>query len=265
MRIEEYNRTYLSEENGVYVYSLQDSDIIEKYDELYAPAFAEVKDSLEEELNWLNQSYDLNKPISSSNLLLREDKKNMLIHAGSYYEWDYNYDLSNVGYTYVDLDSDGSFELIFGVLNYTDTDWCPKDYFERAYTLVDGESIQICDGGSRDLHWLGNDGYIYETGSSGAAYSGIYRLHFDKNHLEMRGRSSFLSRGFIEDEFLGIWKVPIHLVDSFEDIEEAALLEKNQITEEEWRAMNEEWQNRQVTVDWLKFSDYMEKHNISAE
>ena len=90
-----YDRTYLYEENGKYIYSLTDTNIIEKYDELYANAFQDMVDSYDEVMKWQNQSYDFGSITRTSNLLYKNDN-NTVITLGSYYEMDYNFDLNNV-------------------------------------------------------------------------------------------------------------------------------------------------------------------------
>ena len=79
-----YDRTYLYEENGKYIYSLTDTNIIEKYDELYANAFQDMVDSYDEVMKWQNQSYDFGSITRTSNLLYKNDN-NTVITLGSYY------------------------------------------------------------------------------------------------------------------------------------------------------------------------------------
>lgn len=247
-----YDRTYLEEKDGGYVYKMSDPDIIKKYDELYAAAFADVVASYKEAVEWQNQSFDFNKPLTITDLVQGGDSKNYFLKTGSYYEMDYGFDLNNVGYTYVDLDSDGTFELIFGVLSDADTDWVPEDFFERAYGLVDGKPVKFCEGGSRDEHWLGSDGCIYETGSGGAAYSGTWRLHFDPSLLKAGENVDWGSNGFVEDEFVGYWEVPVHIKEDVADIDEQALKPENRISEDELAGLEEEWSSRKVRIDWLR-------------
>ena len=255
-----YDRTYLVEENDTHTYELNDKDLVSQYNALYADAFQDMVDSYEEVMQWQNQKYS-EQSATTSNLLYRESGGSNVINTGSYYEMDYNFDLNNVGYTYVDLDSDGTFELIFGILKYDD--WTPDNIFERAYALVDGNVVKICEGGSRDYHWLGADGYIYETGSGGAAYSGTWRLHFDSTLLVVDENTDWGSNGFIEDEFLGYWEIPVHITDGpITDIDAAAKLPENAISEDDWTALNEEWESRQVEISWLKLSDYLEKYPL---
>ena len=257
-----YDRTYLEEENGTFVYRMSDTAIIQKYDELYEGAFDKIVESYEEVMQWQNQSFNASGTYTAGNLVLKDEADTTIMNTGSYYEMDYDFNLDNVGYTYVDLNSDGTFEIIFGVVSDADIGWVPEDYFERAYALFDGKLVHICDGGSRDLHWLGSDGYIYETGSSGAANCGSERLHFDPSKVDINDEIGWGSNGFISDEFLGYWDRPVHIKEPYEDIYEAASLPENQITDSEVEELTKEWESRQVKIDWLRFSDYMKKKTL---
>ncbi len=249
----EYDRKFLTESNGTYVYNVTDIELIAKYDELYADAFREVHDSYDEIMSWQNESFDFNKPAVASNLVMNEQKSYKAVSLGSNFEMDFGFDLNNVGYTYVDLDSDGSFELIFGVLQDAPLSWIPVNCFERAYTHVNGKPMKICEGGSRDLHWLGSDGFIYEEGSGGASYSGIWRLHFDKSLLP-RQSVDWGTYGFVEDEFVGYWEEPVHIVGPITDMDEAAKLPENLMEFEEMGTLSDEWASRQVEISWIRLT-----------
>ncbi|RKM56300.1 hypothetical protein D6853_05760 [Butyrivibrio sp. X503] len=255
-----YDRSFLKEKGGVYTYSLTDPELIAKYDELYADAFVSVVKSYKEVAEFKDQSYDDTQSAVVGDLLYKGTEENSVMNTGSYYEMDYGFDLNNVGYTYVDLDSDGTYEIIFGVLKPKYDDW-GVDCFERAFALVDGKVVKFCEGGSRDLHWLGNDGYIYETGSCGAANWGTWRLHFNSSALPKEDMD-WGSNGFTDDEFLGMWGEPgsVHIVGPIEDLDKAAAIPENQLAEGEWEALNEEWESRRVKIEWLTLSDYLKEH-----
>lgn len=253
-----YDTTYLVQDNGVYVYRLSDPELIKKYDELYAEAFADCIASYNEVMEWMDQDYEGEQPVATSNLLFQETDVKPVISTGSYFEMDYNFDLNNLGYTYVDLDSDGVFELIFGVCNktYEGDDGYYLKFFERAYALLDGKPVKIVEAGSRAVHWLGYDGHIYENGSSGAAYGGVYRYHFDKTLLT-HDDVDWGNMGFVIDEFWGLWEVPVHIVGPVTDFDQAALLPENQTDDWDFDSIYEEADRRRVHIDWLKMSDYL--------
>ena len=256
-----YDRTYLVSEDGVYTYTLTDAELIAEYDEKYFDAFKDVYESYEEVMQWQNQSYGLSIDKKQALLFDSFGNKNNVIKLGSYFEMDYDFDLNNLGYTYVDLDSDGTFELIFGVIN--GDEWTPTNIFERAYAIKDGTVTKICEGGSRDYYWLGNDGHIYNTGSGGAAYSGTWRMHFDLSLVSTTG-TDWGSQGFVADEFFGYWDGNVHITQGpIDDIDAQALLPENQISNEEYDKLSEEWDSRQIEMEWLKMTDYMNSHKIS--
>ena len=255
-----YNRIYLEKDGEGYIYRLSDPNLIAKYNELYADAFKSVVDSYNERISWMNQNYKSDQRGVFSNLLSIDNRRNQVINTGSDFELDYNFDLLNVGYTYVDLDSDGIFELIFGVLSYVYNDGLPMDVYERAFALSDDKVVKILEGGSRTNQWLGSDGHIYEYESGGAAYSGTSRLHFDKSELEgNENDADFGYIGFVEDEFVGYWEVPVHIIGPITDIDAMAKLKENQITDDECGALLKEWNEKRVRIDWLRLSDYLEK------
>ena len=251
-----YDRKYLEKDGEGYIYRLSDPELIAKYDELYADAFTSVVDSYNERISWMNQSHKPDQKTSVSNLVLKNNSENRVISTGSDFEMDYNFDLLNVGYTYVDLDSDGTFELIFGVLSYVYNDGLPMANYERAFALSNGKVVKILEGGSRIYHWLGSDGHIYEDGSGGAAYSGTWRLHFDKSELDCND-VDWGDIAFKEDEFLGYWERPVHIVGPITDMDMMAKLPESQIADDEWNALEKEWDARRVRIDWLRLSDYL--------
>ncbi|MCR5343332.1 MAG: hypothetical protein K6E70_08220 [Butyrivibrio sp.] len=259
-----FDRTYLEENNGQYTYRLTDQALIEKYNELYADAFASVIDSYNYVMEQQNQSYNFGNDYSGSSLVLRDNKENSFMKTGSYYEMDYNFDLHNVGYTYVDLDSDGTYEMLFGVMHDSDSEWSNGSVFERAFALVDGKVVKICEGGSRESFWLGSDGYIYNYGSGGAAYWGTERMHFDvaeiANSMDLRD-IDWGNRGFMGDEYLGYYERPIHITGDYTDLYTAAQDTKNDITEDEFNTLNDEWDSRQIIIDWIQFPDNLIKNS----
>lgn len=259
-----YDRTYLVKENGIYTYRMNEEDIVNEYDVLYKDAFQYVIDSYNDVMQWQNQRYDFSKKSTFSNLVYTDFKTNDFMTVGSYFEMDYNFNLDNVGYTYVDLDSDGKFELIFGVLSDAEADWIPEDYFERAFTLLNDKPVHFVEGGSRCLFWLGSDGSIYETGSGGAAYSGSWKYHFDISKLQVSDDGVWGSEGLVSDEFLGYWEKPVYINEPFEHIDMVVNDEKYSITEDQLDNLNNEWESRHVKIDWLRLSDYINNYSLSG-
>ena len=269
-----YDRTYLVKEGDGYIYRLEDEDIIKEYDELYADAFQETYDSYEDIKEMMEEGRGEFDNDGSSDYSLVDEKKDFGIGGfglldpealdngtsklGSYYEMDYGFDLANVGYTYVDLNSDGIFELIFGSVN--GDGWPPTTIFERVYTLIDNKPVHVFEGGSRCYLWLGDDGSIYETGSGGAAYWGMWRYHFDPSQVAPEG-SGWGGEGFVADEFLGMWEEYVHIEgEDAQEPDDTAQKSEYKISDDEYETLSEEWEARVVDIDWLLMSDYLEDH-----
>lgn len=259
-----YDDTYVKKHGGRYVYKLTDDEIIKKYDELYADAFADTIESYNKIWEYNFQSYNPGKSVSVNNLVYRENKESKLITVGSNFEMDYDFDLNNVGYTYVDLNSDGIFELIFGVI-YNEDDKEKgrerEDYIERAYALVDGHVVKFIEGGCKILHYLGSDGYIYEYEVGGASWWGYYRLHFVPYALDINENDLWGSQGLLQDEFVGSMDGSVHIQGSAANIGNASQVPEAAISYEECNKLMDEWESRRIDIDWFKLSDYLKKHS----
>lgn len=264
-----YDRTYLVEEGGIYTYRLTDPAIIEKYDELYADAFADTIKDHEFITKDMRYVPDSGATSGVHNLVYQKTEKEEFITTGSAYIQEYGFDLANIGYTYVDLDSDGTFELIMGVLykeEYTLKYGSPRiDHIFREYALVDGKVVKIGEGGNRWCHWLGSDGVIYEYGSGGAGDWGISKLHFRVSKVAGEEDVDWGFLGFEEYEFVGAVNcVSVHFNGSSNELYEETEIPKDAIIEyEEVTALMDEWEARRIYIDWIKMSDYMREHSFS--
>ena len=94
--------------------------------------------------------------------------------------------LENVGYTFIDLDNDGSMELIIGAILNSEKD---PAVFE-IWTLVDGESHMLAQGSSRNryiLQYAEDDGmwYIVNEASNSAFNSATYYLMLNEGKFEV--------------------------------------------------------------------------------
>ena len=263
-----YDRTYLTEEDGVYTYRLTDRAIIEKYDELYADAFADTINYNESIMQGMRYVPDSGAKGEAHTLVYRKSEKEEFITVGSAYIQEYGFDLSNIGYTYVDLDSDGTFELIMGVLykeEYTLKYGSPRiDHIFREYALVDGKVVKIGEGGNRWCHWLGHDGVIYEDGDSGAADWSLSKMRFSASEAAGEEDVDWGFLGFEEYEVIGsIDAVGVHFNGSAEGIYHSTEIPEDVIIEyEEVTRLWDEWETRQIYIDWLKMSDYMRGHSF---
>lgn len=96
-----------------------------------------------------------------------------------YWAWE-NADglLSRIGYSFRDSNGDGTNELLLGWIG--GDFWSMEDgYAFAVYTIKNGQPLLAFQGQERDRFLIGDDGYVYRSGSSGAAYSEYekYRFH----------------------------------------------------------------------------------------
>lgn len=94
--------------------------------------------------------------------------------------------LENVGFGFVDLDNDGSLELVIGAILHAQLD---PAVFE-VWTLVDGEPVMLAQGGSRNryvLQYVEEDRmwYVVNEGSNNAANSATYYLTLNEGKLQV--------------------------------------------------------------------------------
>lgn len=89
---------------------------------------------------------------------------------------------SEIGYTLVDINSDGNDELIFAEKN----DLQENNRILAIYTLKNNKAVLLADGGIRDSYYLLNDNMIFNTGSAGATYTiwGLYEINSSNDALE---------------------------------------------------------------------------------
>ncbi|MCD7785517.1 MAG: tetratricopeptide repeat protein [Oscillospiraceae bacterium] len=92
------------------------------------------------------------------------------------------YELSEIGYTYVDINGDRVMELLIGEC---EPYW--RGYFIDLYTIVDGQVTLIVSGTERSSYYLCEDGKIYFDGSAGAANSS-----YEYYSITRDGRLSFI-------------------------------------------------------------------------
>ena len=103
--------------------------------------------------------------------------------AATYYEGD---PMENVGFGYVDLDNDGSTELVIGAILNAELD---PAVFE-IWTMVDGEPVMLAQSGYRNRYFLqfseeDNAWYVANEGSNSAANYGTYYLMLIDGKLEV--------------------------------------------------------------------------------
>ena len=100
-----------------------------------------------------------------------------------YYEGD---PLENVGFGFMDLDNDGSWELVIGAIMNAEAD---PSVFE-IWTLVDEKPVMLAQGGSRNryvLQYVEEDGmwYVVNEASNSAFNSATYYLMLNEGSFEV--------------------------------------------------------------------------------
>ena len=107
------------------------------------------------------------------------------LSALPYYYYEGN-PQENVGFGFVDLDNDGSWELVIGAILNADKD---PAVFE-IWTLVNGEPVMLAQGSSRNryvLQYVEEDGmwYVVNEASNSAFNSATYYLMLNEGKFEV--------------------------------------------------------------------------------
>ncbi len=203
---------------------------------LYYQALCEQQTSQEQELNHYSEDYALLYSIVSP-YWAWEDSENIL---------------SKEGYAYVDLNEDGVEELLLG---WVDNEFWNMDegYVFAVYTLVDGEAVLAIEGWERCLYVVGEDGYLYQSGS----YS-VWENYYTK------GKFNPEYEGYLEPveelySHMGTtkkqeWK---YMQNASEN--EAVPMERDAALE-----LGENWMNNGKKLEYTLFSEYrqVEDSNI---
>ena len=98
-----------------------------------------------------------------------------------YWAWtDTDSLLDRTGWARMDLDGDGSEELLLG---WVGTEFWNLDegYVFAIYTLADDQPVLAVEGWERSLYVLGADGHLSHCGSSGADRTAWHRYRFDSS------------------------------------------------------------------------------------
>lgn len=120
------------------------------------------------------------------------------IYGGATYLWGYEPErgLADIGYQLIDLNGDGTDELIVSPIFDADQGYDVSMIYDL-YTLKDGKTVHLVASGERDRYYLCEDNTLYNEGSSSA--------------LE----SSFMSFSVSDDASLVLNEV--YLYDGWED------------------------------------------------
>lgn len=126
------------------------------------------------------------------------------------------YDGNDIGYMLLDINNDGTQELIIGLIGY--------DYTASIldlYTISDNQLVQIISAGERNRYRLLRNGLIYNEASSGATESAYSLYEFDAKSTSLKLKECFIYKEDLnyyynadskkklvkvaEDEFANYW------------------------------------------------------------
>ena len=165
-------------------------------------------------------------------------------------------DAESVGYALEDLDEDGSDELLIGYIPPEDFDGGADMDFWLLYTIRDGKAKLVTESWDRNRHYLCSDGTVYWEGSDGAFASSVSRMQFEYGEL-------FVT----ETAFTGLDKngqicycytdFGSGVMESSKDIRgrDVTAADRNDLTEDEWKELTEEWSYDRETVDYRPLTD----------
>lgn len=181
------------------------------------------------------------------------------ILVNPFWSWDGKTDglLDGVGFARMDLNSDGTDELLLGWSEASGESWnLDAGYFFAVYTVENGRAVPALEGWERNRYVAGRDGYLYNSGSSSAWDSVYIKYRFDPTAegylVPMEGLRSRLNDSQAAE---CLWE---HLTDP-EEI--AAIWETEprpelEISQEDALALGDGWMASGAGLDVTVFSQY---------
>lgn len=108
---------------------------------------------------------------------------------GLCYLFGYTPDINKIGYYVMDIDGDGTDELLIGLCGYEDSMGLygyNNGMMYDLYTMINGERVQILSSGERDRYYLCQDNVIANEGSGGALSSSWDYYNLENGELEIK-------------------------------------------------------------------------------
>ncbi len=157
--------------------------------------------------------------------------------------------LNEIGYLIRDINNDEVPELLIGVSN----EYAGNDIY-ALFTVKDLKPHYVLEGRSRSSYALINGGKLYYCGSNGAAYRIFGEYELDKNgelkcidfYFSYERSNNYDDIGFFHNN-TGVY--------------ERSAAEEMNITEDEFRATQEDLADRTVKLEFIPFA----KHTLSAQ
>lgn len=160
--------------------------------------------------------------------------------------------LNKEGFAFLDVNGDGIDELLLGWVG--NEFWNMDDgYFFALYTIADKEIIMAVEGWERNRYVIGEDGYLYNSGSSGANDSCYLKYKFNMNYEDFLEPIEEL---YSKDSANSVWWEHVTNPKAIGKIEHTEKQEDLLIDEEEAYAIGEAWMKSGIEIDYTLFSEY---------
>ncbi len=144
-----------------------------------------------------------------------------------------------LGYMYIDLDSDGTDELLLGENSRDGSEGWDSIIYD-IFTLKNGERIHVASGAERCRYYLCEDGTIAREGSSGAAYSSYEYFNYSDGGLSII--ESYFSKQAANDE-----------IKWFHSYEEAYMDDGTEIPKDEAMELIDSHVYRKLRFTWFEY------------
>lgn len=176
-----------------------------------------------------------------------------------YWAWgDADDILEKEGFAFLDLNDDDTDELVLGWVG--NESWnMDEGYVFAIYTIMDGEIVLAVEGWERNRYVIGENGYLYQNGSSGASESTYIKYKFS---LEQEGFLVPIEKLYSQPNLYAesardeIWWEHVTNADDIGTIEFTGKHEELWMSGDEAIALGEAWLSSGIAIDYTRFSEY---------
>lgn len=106
-----------------------------------------------------------------------------------------DYSLNEIGFAFIDLNCDGTLELVIAPMDLTD-----KGEFYDLYTVSNGKVIHTASAGERDRFYLAEDGSINNHGSGSAVSNSTDNKYLDPKDGQLKVNQAVIYDQYIDRE-----------------------------------------------------------------